>query len=302
MRRIGCFSVAFIMVVVLIWPCYMEASGLKTGLGEVVIENLQIGQTYNLTKLANLKLVVTNTSYNTVDLQMDVLLPDLNQLRQEAEPLPDKSWVKLSQDLFKVDPNQKANTDIIISIPDDDQYLDKKYQFIIWSHTLGEGGMNMAVGLNSRIIFTTDKVKASHSESFNQSDASVDFTLKPEEIHLDNIELDKIYDLENNSGSILTITNPSMREKKFRILSQTVENSLATLTGGYSDAPDTSYLKFSENEFVLPAQGTRDISMFLKFPPNKEYSGKKYMFIIHAYTIDENISTGVYSRLYVSVK
>jgi len=280
----------------------MEASGLKTGLGEVVIENLQIGQTYNLTKLANLKLVVTNTSYNTVDLQMDVLLPDLNQLRQEAEPLPDKSWVKLSQDLFKVDPNQKANTDIIISIPDDDQYLDKKYQFIIWSHTLGEGGMNMAVGLNSRIIFTTDKVKASHSESFNQSDASVDFTLKPEEIHLDNIELDKIYDLENNSGSILTITNPSMREKKFRILSQTVENSLATLTGGYSDAPDTSYLKFSENEFVLPAQGTRDISMFLKFPPNKEYSGKKYMFIIHAYTIDENISTGVYSRLYVSVK
>jgi len=100
----------------------------------------------------------------------------------------------------------------------------------------------------------------------------------------------------------LTITNPSMREKKFRILSQTVENSLATLTGGYSDAPDTSYLKFSENEFVLPAQGTRDISMFLKFPPNKEYSGKKYMFIIHAYTIDENISTGVYSRLYVSVK
>jgi len=302
MRRIGCFSAAFIVAVILIWPCYMEASGLKTGLGEVVIENLQIGQTYNLTKLANLKLVVTNTSYNTVDLQMDVLLPDLNQLRQEAEPLPDKSWVKLSQDLFKVDPNQKANTDIIISIPDDDQYLDKKYQFIIWSHTLGEGGMNMAVGLNSRIIFTTDKVKASHSESFNQSDASVDFTLKPEEIHLDNIELDKIYDLENNSGSILTITNPSMREKKFRILSQTVENSLATLTGGYSDAPDTSYLKFSENEFVLPAQGTRDISMFLKFPPNKEYSGKKYMFIIHAYTIDENISTGVYSRLYVSVK
>lgn len=302
MKRIGYFFVAFMMAVVLICPSHTQASGLRTGLGEVVIENLQIGQTYNLTNLANLKLVVTNTSHNNVDLQMDVLLPDFNQLRQKAEPIPDKSWVKLSQGFFKVDPDHDATSDIIISIPDDDQYLGKKYQFIIWSHTLGEGGMNMAVGLNSRIIFTTDKVKASNSESFNQSDASVDFTLKPEEIYLDNIEQDKLYNVENNSSSVLTITNPSKREKKFMILSRTVENSLATLTDGYNDTPDISYLKFSENEFVLPAQSTKDINMYLKFPPNKKYSGKKYMFIIHAYTIDKNISTGVFSRLYVSIK
>ena len=71
-----------------------EAGGLRTQLGEVVIENLQIGQTYNLKQLANVRLIVTNTSDYSVDLRMDVQLPDSSELRKGAEPVPDTSWVR----------------------------------------------------------------------------------------------------------------------------------------------------------------------------------------------------------------
>jgi len=285
-------------------PFIAKAGGLSTQLGEVVIENLQIGQTYNLKQLANLQLIVTNTSDYGVDLRMDVLLPDKSELRKEAEPIPDISWVKLSQNLFKLSPNEKATSDIVLSIPDDDKYCGKKYEVTIWSHTLGSSGSGMflAYGLKTRIIFTTDTVRATKSQIVTSSDASVNFTLKPEEIFLDNIELGKIYDVEKNTGLVLKITNPSKQKQTFKLQSLTVDNSVATLTKEYQDAPDASYLEFSDSSFVLPPQGTKTIKMYLRFPEEKEYTGKKYMFVLHAFTVDEKVTTGVYSRLYASIK
>jgi len=296
--------IVFILIVLIQIPFKAKAGGLSTQLGEVVIENLQIGQTYNLKQLANLRLIVTNNCDYSVDLRMDILLPDSSELRKGAEPIPDTSWVKLSQNLFKLDPDKKASSDIMISIPDDHQYLGKKYQVTIWSHTLGRsgGGMFLAYGLKTRIIFTTDTVRATTSQVVTSSDASVDFTLKPEEIFLENLELGKIFDVEKNTGLVLKITNPSEREQTFKLQSLTVSNSVATLTKEYEDAPDASYLKFSENRFVLPPNGTKTIKMYLRFPPDKELSGKRYMFVIHAFTVDEKVTTGVYSRLYASIK
>ena len=281
-----------------------EAGGLSTQLGEVVIENLQIGQTYNLKQLANLRLIVTNTSDYGVDLRMDILLPDSSELRKGAKPLPDTTWVKLSQRLFKLGPNEKATSDIILSIPEDDQYLGKKYQVTIWSHTLGGkgGGMSLAYGLKTRVIFTTDTVKAAKGEVITSSDASVNFTLKPEEVFLEDVELGTLYDVEKNTGLVLKINNLAEREQTFKLQSLSVSNSAATLTEEYQDVPDASYLKFSESAFVLPPAGTKTIKMYLEFPPKKEYSGKKYMFVIRAFTLDEKVTTGVYSRLYASIK
>jgi hypothetical protein len=84
--------------------------------------------------------------------------------------------------------------------------------------------------------------------------------------------------------------------------SLTVGNSAATLTKEYQDAPDASYLRFSENRFVIPPKGTKTVKVYLEFPPEREYSGKKYMFVIHAVAVDEQVTAGVYSRLYASIK
>jgi len=77
---------------------------------------------------------------------------------------------------------------------------------------------------------------------------------------------------------------------------------VAILTKEYQDAPDASYLKFSESRFILSPAGTKTIMMYLRFPPGKEHSGKKYMFVINAFTVDEKVTTGVYSRLSASIK
>ena len=117
-------------------PHSLIAGGLSTQLGEVVVANLQIGQTYNLMELANLQMAVTNTGADVVNLKMDVLQPETEELRLGAAIIPDASWVTLSQNSFTVGSMQRASSDIFISIPDEAQYLAKKFQVIIFPHLI----------------------------------------------------------------------------------------------------------------------------------------------------------------------
>lgn len=280
----------------------LQAGGLSTQLGEVVIENLQVGKSYNLKELANVSLIVTNTSEFTVHLKMEPLQSGDSELKQGSAPIPDISWVKLSESTFTLAPSDKAISDIILSIPDEDQYLGKKYQVMIWSHTLAgsESGMFLAYGLKSRIIFTTENERASDSNSVATSGASADFVLTPDKIFLNTVVLGRVCDVQKETGSVLTITNLGNEERVFRLRSQTISESSASLTEGYEDAPDMSYLSFSESEFLVPAHGTKSVRMLVKFPQKPEYSGKQFMFIIHALSGNEIVTTGTYSRLYVS--
>jgi hypothetical protein len=302
MSKTGCIKIIAVLMAGLAAHS-AHAGGLSTQLGEAVVENLQIGQTYNLTRLANLNLIVTNTSDFAVDLRMDVLLPSGSEMREGAEPIPDTSWVKLSRNLFTLGPNEKAKADIIISIPDDDGLLGRKYQVMIWSHTLGSGaGMFLAYGLKTRLIFTIDSVRASQDFVAMSSNADISFTLKPEEIFVDNVEPGEVFDVESRTGLVLKITNPGEHPQTFRLKSRSVENSLAKLTDDYEDTPDASYLRFSEDEFVLAPGEIKPVNVYLEFPADRRYAGKKYMFVIHAYSVGETVTTGVYSRLYAAIE
>ncbi len=279
------------------------AGGLRTQLGEVVIENLQVGQTYNLKDLANLSLIVTNTSDFTLDLKMDVLVPSDGELKLEAQAIPEASWVELSQDFYTVEPGAQAVSDILISIPDDEQYLGKTYQVVIWSHSLARpgSGMTLAYGLKSRIIFTIDPVRAEPVDLVLTSDASVGFSVGPQEIKLKDVAAGVLWDVEEKAGVLLTISNPGTQIRKVQLKSQTVANSSASVTKGFEDTPDASYLRFNEDELVLEPGEIRTVRMYLDFPANNQHAGHHYMFIIHALTVGEKVSTGVYSRLYASV-
>lgn len=129
---------------------FLEAAGLSTGFSEVSLESLEIGKTYRTKETVNLPLVVVNTGKEPVDLKIELLLPQLSELKDGYEPIPELSWIKLEKTNFKeIQPNASATTDVIISIPDDKQYRGKKYQLFIWSHTVGK---LIGIGLKSKLL------------------------------------------------------------------------------------------------------------------------------------------------------
>jgi hypothetical protein len=129
------------------------AAGLKTTFVKVTLENLRIGDTYNIRRLANLPLAVYNTGADTIGLKVEPTVPLAGELREGYEPIPDPSWVTLTQEIFEgIRPGAPGMTDVVISIPNDVRYLGKRYQVMIWSHTVGAG--LIACGLKSEVLLS----------------------------------------------------------------------------------------------------------------------------------------------------
>ena len=298
MRR----SILPVAIALMMLPGLLSAGGLSTNVGEVVIENLQVGQKYNLNDLANLRLSVYNTSDQTVNLQMDVLSPDQSELRLEAEPVPDLSWITMDQTEFILEAGEQALSEISITIPDDDCFLGRKFEFIVWSHTVPgtAGGMFLACGFKSRVIFTTYEVRADGVYQVQKSQASVNFSIVPEEIRVQEVSTGALYDITEHDGTQLKLTNLGDEPKVFTLSCLPVVKSAVSIADGYADPPEKSRLVFSETEFTLLPGAEKLVSLSVRIPGGEEFRGQKYMFIIRAATDDPGVSAGVYSRLFVS--
>lgn len=305
MTKTALVLTAFLAIVIgLGAPPVSVAGGLSTQIGEAVIENLQIGQTYNLADLSNLYLIVTNSGDAPVDLRMDIQYPDSGQLRWNAAVVPDTSWIRLSNDSFALQAGEKAVSSISISIPPDQSLLGGKYQFNIWSHTVpheGEG-IFLAYGLRTRIIFTIDTAMAGAEEPPPTSSTSLNFSVYPAEIYVENVKPGSEFDVSDNAGIVLEITNTGDEEQVLGLESRPVRESVTSLAGGYLDTPDASYLRFDQSSITIPPHATRPVKMFLEFPGDAKYSGQKYMFVIHAYNQGDGVTSGVYSRLYATTQ
>lgn len=280
------------------------AGGLRTHLGEVVVENLQVGQMYSLAELANLSLRVTNTSDYRVGLRMDVLIPDEVELKHEARPIPDMSWINLTCDSFTLDAGQDAVADIIIRIPDEDRHLGKRFQFMIWSHTVPttEGGMYLATGLKSRIIFTTDSVRAEGSFNSAGAKGNAVFSVIPTEIRLNAVPLGARHDIRQSDGTVLIIRNAGDEPLTLRVSSKTVTGSLATVESGWEDTPDAGYLTFDRDEILVTPNSEEIVNLFLNLPAEPGLYGKRLMFLIYVCDQTRSVTTGVYTRVFAALQ
>lgn len=278
---------------------FIIGGGLSTQLGEVVIENLQVGQQYNLKDLANLGLPVTNKSEVGVNLKLEVLIPADSELKFEAEPVPEGSWIKLSDSLFHMEAGETVEADIFISIPDDDQYLGKKYQVMVWSHTIpgDETGMFLAYGLKSRIIFTIDTVRVVIDDQSKGFNGAQSFLLEPSEL---TIEQDHSRQLADDFVSLLMITNTSETSQTFKVDSRSSSEAMTTAKEGYLFAPNASFLSFNFDEVTLEPGQSQKIKVFVDIPKDAEHRDKKYMFIVHVYCAGEEVISGKYSRIFVT--
>ena len=139
---------------VLLLPSRLLAGGLSTNLGEVLIQNLGIGDSYCLKKLANVTLSVVNRGEDSVFVKATPEVPDTAELRQNAEPIPDAAWIKLEADSMVLAPGQMGVSDVCINVPPDSTLRGRKFQVMIWSRTIPRPGDFIACGLKSRVLFT----------------------------------------------------------------------------------------------------------------------------------------------------
>lgn len=136
------------------YACY--ADGLRTGFGKVILEDIPMGRTYSMRKDAKFPLRIKNESDRTVNLKVEVLVPDESDVQQGYEPIPETRWISLEKNQFVIGPNDTAETDVLIDIPNDSKYSGRKFHVFIMSYTTGE---SLGIGLKSKLLFSVGEAK-----------------------------------------------------------------------------------------------------------------------------------------------
>lgn len=307
MKKLFLAIVTATVMATLVSPC--EGGALSTRMGEVRIDNIRLGKTFSMMEALNMPFTVTNGSTFRAELKMEIIIPVLGEedLRPGYEPLPDTSWVKLSRDFFVLEPGADAVTDVIFNIPEKEEYFGKKYQFHIVS-SITKGISNVNVGIGSRFLLNIISkegmkiLQGGKTPARMEPVANLNFSLLPWEVFLKGAKPGSLIDIFKETENQLKIVNPNDQELKFSLKCITVREAGVSLKEGYEDCTDPSFLKFGESEFVVPPDSIKKIKMFLKFPRQDEYFGKRYMFIIVLENLGQEIKAKVYSRLYVTTE
>jgi len=272
---------------------------LHSSFGEVVMENLRLGETYNTREMVNLPLMVTNYSDEKVTVFLSVKKPRPDQMREDYEPIPDTGWIELSADRMEIEPGGHGMADVIIHVPSDEQYARRRYQVLINSTASGKG--NIALGLYHRLLFSIAPSGAQVKEDEQKKKllANLNYTVLPPMMMLYDFKLGDKQDLAKLTGKTFKIINPNDEDYRYRVTSVAIKESKVASSPGYEDCPDPSFLTFSESEVDVPANTVKVIKVFLKIPGRKEYREKKYMFLIRTELLGQAISVDQYNRVYV---
>jgi hypothetical protein len=143
-------------IITLLSVCAYQSHGAGLyATGEIVLRDLQPGADSSMTGLFGRVYQVRSTFETSVELKIAPEYAEGASLGPGCEKIPDISWVRVEKGLVTLVPGGSVSTDIRVSVPNNNRYRGRKYQFYIVSETLPKGtGMVYGVGIKSRMIFT----------------------------------------------------------------------------------------------------------------------------------------------------
>ncbi|MBU1043857.1 MAG: hypothetical protein KJ915_05600 [Candidatus Omnitrophica bacterium] len=144
------YLIALIIILNLFITLPAFAGGLSSNWGEVHIDNLEVGKSYDLNDFLNTTFKIMNNFDKVILLNISIVKPELSELKPGYLVIEDTSWVQVKNEVI-IPAQSQGVVPINISIPDSDEYKGKKYQFWIWTRTSGQA---VGVGLKSRILIS----------------------------------------------------------------------------------------------------------------------------------------------------
>ncbi len=276
-----------------------SAAGLKTPLGEVVIRGLRIGQTYSMYKLVNLPLRVVNTGSETTEINIETVRA--SAITPGYEPIPTLDWVKVEKGTFTVAPNREAVTDLIISIPNDEKLLGRRFQADVWTHSVDHRAY--LVGLKSRLLIHIDSTPSTEEELkrkfVDERLADLDFSISPTAAEAKDVAIGREVDLRKENKLVIKVVNPNDRVLNFRVRSIPVAESLIFAPAGYSEARDPAWLKAEKDIVKIEGSSIASLGLKLNIPDEPGLRGQDLFFVVAFEVLEQKIPVRAYYRLMV---
>jgi hypothetical protein len=190
------------------------AVGLRTPLGQLAVSGLKIGKSYSLKALINRTYELINTGDEPLDVGIASEKPTSGEIIPGCEPVPDTKWVSLEKTRFVIGPSQVAKTDVVVTIPNEERYLGKKYLVVLASRT--QGNAPIQIGLRSRLVLEVSSTPPSVDELRQKLSKpkykNLSFDVSPYETVVEDFPLGREVDLLKEKNVKLKVINPNDEE------------------------------------------------------------------------------------------
>lgn len=272
--------------------------GLVTRFADVILENVKVGQLYNLREVKSMPYTITNLSSLPINVTVEVKAPATGEVLEGYEAIPDPTWVKAIPQELSIGGNGSAFAELLLQVPDDPKYAGRHFQVILWAHTKDDGFVG--VGVKSRLRFSTGAgPETLKEEKRRRAMLTLNFDMSPQSMYLSDVESGP-YDVKEMQDKSIKIINRAETAVGFTVKSVPWDGRFVP-EPGYEPAPDPSWLKVDPEELEVDGLQIKVVKLALDVPDDKRHRGKRYAFLVKAQTrLGAEVET--FTRVFVSMK
>ncbi len=292
----------FTAIALVCLPTKAFALGITVSPGDYTIDNIKIGQAYDLSKMSK-PLSVHYRGGQQMDVSVSAVPPSMP--KDGYEVIPDTSWVILNRNIAPALPGEVVEFNPVIAVPNDERYLGKKYDVRLNCALVpiqGPGTMGVVPGAQVRILFTVSGATAAPGEMEKLNEImqrTRNISVNPAEIFLERVPLGKRIDIKREYKKSLKISNVNDDALRLKISCQPGEKAGLKIPG-YDAVPDPSIMKISKDSLKLRENQIDELFLYLNMPDKPEYRGKKFLFIVDVEVDGELLKTRFRSRITVN--
>jgi hypothetical protein len=302
----------FVAWLVLLVPGTARSLGLAMKFVDITLENVAPGASFNLRVIRNLPLVVINLdAVNEHDIVVESVLPKVEEMKENYEPIPDPSWIKIVPTRFRLGPKASASADVIVTIPDDPKLIGKHFEAILWAHTdprrqMAKGtGVLIQAGLRSRFrmsIGTMGPASLQREKKMKRlAEINTNFSISPDNLFVQNVALGKPVDLKLEKKAALRVINEADEPVKLRF-DPIIPDENILPQSGYVYAPEPKWLTIRPDVITTPGTAIKEVRLTVNIPDKPEYRGQKYMFLVRTTLADESLPLAYNNMIYVTTE
>ncbi|MFA5779615.1 MAG: hypothetical protein WC947_05725 [Elusimicrobiota bacterium] len=294
---------------VLVIACHLSFvtsayAAIMTNFADLVLENLQIGESYNLKTLKNCPMTIINNGSETIDVNIVVEIPQKGSLMPGYEAILDESWVQVVPSRYRLGPREKGSSAVIIIIPNDEKLVGRHFQTNILTSSLPIGlpsaQLTIATGTQTRFRFSVGSMAPETflAEKKRKKMMTLNFELDPVNITVKNaVKLGKKINLRTEQGIRLTLINRSTEPVPLSM--QAVVDKSALSTDKEYEIGNPKFLTIKPKKLKLDGESMEKLDLYLKIPDEEQYKNKKFVFLIQAQVLAD-VPVEVFSKLYIT--
>jgi hypothetical protein len=281
------------------------AGGISTTCGMMYLGNLKIGQAYSLKQLLGYPFTVSYNGEAMATMNIYVETPSTTT-KDGYDPLPSTSWISLERTGFALDPRQTAETDVTITIPDDEKYMGKKYMAYIvpQSGASNNAGGGIAIGTALQCALrleiaakppTPEEIRLLKKQMLGQE---MQVAVSPERIFLNAVPIGEKVDIKKEYGDSIKIINSSDFDCKVIITPLTAGKAGVLPPAGYIEAKNPDWLVIGKHKFSLKKNTIIEVPVYITLPSEVK-QGEKLFFSVSVNVVSKIRQSNYLVKFYV---